>query len=169
MTNRLTDTELDELARLEREATERTASTWTTTRSRGDKGAHLVAFVLPASDFRTRAIAETADQEDAVFIATARNAVPRLIAEVRELRAENAYSRLSAADRELVLALPALIRESADTVRADERAKVEREIVVHHRKAVDAERIAADALRIGLEECERLRAELTRSLSIDHG
>lgn len=88
MTNRLTDTELDELARLEREATERTASTWTTTRSRGDKGAHLVAFVLPASDFRTRAIAETADQEEAVFIATARNAVPRLIAEVRELRAE---------------------------------------------------------------------------------
>jgi hypothetical protein len=52
------------------------------------------------------------------------DAIPVLLAEVRKLRAENAYSRLSAADRELVLALPALIRESADTVRADERAKI---------------------------------------------
>jgi len=46
-----------------------------------------------------------------------------------------------------------------------EAAKAAREraldaVYASHRKAVDAERLAADALRIGLEECERLRREV---------
>jgi hypothetical protein len=101
MSNRLTDTELDELAHLEREAT---PGPWRVFVSRDVDPKTELAALVDGTPGRTADLAYvTADDTDlapavtgcgetseanADFIAAARNTVVRLIAEVRELRAE---------------------------------------------------------------------------------
>lgn len=111
MTNRLTDTELDELARLEREAP---SAPWAVLAEPDDDfwrvhyaDGRVFDDGSACGEYDAECTVETRD-----FIIRARNALPRLIAEVRELRAERAW----------------VVKVEADA-RADERAKVEREIV----------------------------------------
>jgi hypothetical protein len=92
MSERLTDAELSELERLDREAT---PGPWDTDletsagRCWVDSRRHQNMLAEPLFNVRPPSARHMEQRErDASFIAAARNALPKLLAEIRELRAE---------------------------------------------------------------------------------